>query len=60
MSPVSPLSLALRCSFVRHSNLTNRLPQRVKSSVLTAHPSLPVYPDQRTFWLSFGMSQTCQ
>src|SRR5258708_28767314 len=32
----------------------------VKSAVLTAGLSLPVYPEQRTFSESVGMSQRCQ
>jgi len=36
-----------------------RCPVRVKSAVLTARPSLPVYPAKQTFSVFVGMSQTC-
>ena len=32
----------------------------VNRVVLTPRPSLPVYPDERTFSVSVGMSQRCQ
>jgi hypothetical protein len=32
----------------------------VNRVVLTAHPSLPVYPDERTSSEPVGMSQRCQ
>src|SRR4029077_9042544 len=32
----------------------------VKSAVLSARSSLPVFPDNQTFEASVGMSQTCQ
>jgi len=32
----------------------------VNRAVLTAHPSLPLYPDKRTISEPVGMSQTCQ
>jgi hypothetical protein len=35
-------------------------PVRVKRVVLTAHPSLPVYPDNRTISEPVGTSQKCQ
>jgi hypothetical protein len=37
-----------------------RLPLWVKSPIVTVGQSLPVYPDQRTFSESVGMSQKCQ
>jgi hypothetical protein len=66
-SPEIRLSeLILRPCGFRRNNKTRPIdllifpsPPRVKSAVLTARPSLPVYPAKQTFSVFVGMSQTC-